>query len=126
MSSTDEVASAIGLPEGTTIDMIEFGFRSAVITDITFGGLDDGQDTTNYRVNSVYNGITLTDQEFDIHYILNALLMDPSDPQYQIAKDVFDELCANINQWLPDSDLEMLNDIAEQYGTNSAEAYQLL
>lgn len=121
MTSTDEVASAIGLPEGTTIDMIEFGFRSAVITDITFGGLDDGQDTTNYRVNSVYNGITLTDQEFDIHYILNALLMDPSDPQYQIAKDVFDELCANINQWLPDSDLEMLNDIAEQYGTNSAE-----
>ena len=121
MTSTEEVMNALGLPEGTTADMIEFGFRSAAITDITFGGLDDGQDTTNYKVNSVYNGITLTDQEFDLHYILNALLMDPSDPQYQIAKSVFDELCANTNQWLPDSDLEMLNEIAEKYGTNSAE-----
>lgn len=121
ITDPNELATAIGLPEGTTVDMIEFGFRSAVFTDVTFGELDDGQDSTSYKVNSVYNGVTLVDQEFDIHYILNALLMDPTDPQYQIAKEVFDKLCDNINQWLPQSDLEMLNEIAEQYGTNSAE-----
>ena len=121
ITDPNELATAIGLPEGTTVDMIEFGFRSAVFTDVTFGELDDGQDSTSYKVNSVYNGVTLVDQEFDIHYILNALLMDPTDPQYQTAKEVFDKLCDNINQWLPQSDLEMLNEIAEQYGTNSAE-----
>ena len=121
ITDPNELATAIGLPEGTTVDMIEFGFRSAVFTDVTFGELDDGQDSTSYKVNSIYNGVTLVDQEFDIHYILNALLMDPTDPQYQTAKEVFDKLCDNINQWLPQSDLEMLNEIAEQYGTNSAE-----
>ena len=121
ITNPNELATAIGLPEGTTVDMIEFGFRSAVFTDVTFGELDDGQDSTSYKVNSIYNGVTLVDQEFDIHYILNALLMDPTDPQYQTAKEVFDKLCDNINQWLPQSDLEMLNEIAEQYGTNSAE-----
>ena len=121
LHGNDEIATALGLPEGTSIDMIEFGFRSAQIIDITFGDLDDGQDTTSYRLNGAYSGVTVTDQEFDLHYILNALLMDPSDPQYQIAKSVFDALCSNTNQWLPESDLEMLNEIAAQYGTSSAE-----
>ena len=121
LNGNEEIAAALGVPEGTNIDMINFGFFSAQITDITFGELDDGQDSTYYKLNGNYGNVTITDQEFDIHYILNALLMDPSDPQYQIAKSVFDELCAHTNQWLPDSDLEMLNDIAEKYGTNSAE-----
>ena len=69
ITDPNELATAIGLPEGTTVDMIEFGFRSAVFTDVTFGELDDGQDSTSYKVNSVYNGVTLVDQEFDIHYI---------------------------------------------------------
>lgn len=121
LHGNEEIAAALGLPEGTNIDMIEFGTFSAQITDITFGGLDDGQDATNFRVNGNYHGVTMTDQEFDIHYILNALLMDPTDPQYQIAKAVFDKLCANTNQWLPQSDLDMLNEVAEKYGTESAE-----
>ena len=121
LHGNEEIAAALGLPEGATIDMIEFGTFSAQITDITFGDLDDGQDTSIYRVNGNYAGVTMVDQEFDIHYILNALLMDPTDPQYKIAKEVFDKLCANTNQWLPQSDLDMLNEVAAQYGTESAE-----
>lgn len=121
LHGNEEIAAALGLPEGTNIDMIEFGAFSAKITDITFGDLDDGQDATNYRVNGNYHGVSITDQEFDVHYVLNALLMDPTDPQYKIAKEVFDKLCANTNQWLPQSDLDMLNEVAAQYGTESAE-----
>lgn len=121
LHGNEEIAAALGVPEGTSIDMIEFGFGSAQITDITFGGLDDGQDSTTYNLNGAYSGVTITDQEFDVHYILNALLMDPTDPQYQTAKAVFDKLCDNINQWLPQSDLDSLNEIAAKYGTNSTE-----
>ncbi len=121
LHGNDEIAAELGVPEGTNVDMIDFGYGSAQIIDITFGGLDDGQDTTNYKLNGIYGNVTVTDQEFDIHYILNALLMDPSDPQYQTAKAVFDKLCENIDQWLPESDLTMLNEVAANYGTNSAE-----
>lgn len=121
LHGTDEVKAALGFSEDQNVDMIEFGYWSAKITDITFGDLEDGQDTTLYNVNSKYTNVTVTDQEFDIHYILNALLMDPSDPQYQIAKGVFDKLCKNTSQWLPQADLDMLNEVAEKYGTNSAE-----
>lgn len=121
LHGNDEIKAALGLSEDQNIDMIEFGHWAANIIDITFGDLDDGQDTTYYNVNSKYTNVTLTDQEFDIHYILNALMMDPSDPQYQIAKSVFDKLCANADQWLPQTDLDMLNEVAEKYGTNSAE-----
>ena len=89
LHGNDEIAAELGVPEGTSVDMIDFGYGTAQITDITFGGLDDGQDTTNYKLNGIYGNITVTDQEFDIHYIMNALLMDPSDPQYQIANNVF-------------------------------------
>lgn len=121
LHGNDEIKAALGLSENQNIDMIEFGHWAANIIDITFGNLDDGQDTTYYNVNSKYTNVTLTDQEFDIHYVLNALLMDPSDPQYQIAKGVFDKLCANADQWLPQEDLDMLNEVASKYGTNSAE-----
>lgn len=121
LHGNQELATALGLPEGTNIDLVEFGTLSAQITDITFGELDDGQDSTSYKVDGTYGNVTMTDQEFDIHYILNALLMDPTDPQYQIAKGVFDKLCENTDQWLPQSDLDMLNEVAAQYGTNSAE-----
>ena len=121
LHGNDEIAAELGVPEGTNVDMIDFGYGSAQIIDITFGDLDDGQDTTNYQLNGIYGNVTVTDQEFDIHYILNTLLMDPSDPQYQIAKGVFDKLCENIDQWLPEADLTMLNEVAAQYGTNSAE-----
>ena len=121
LHGNDEIAAELGVPEGVSVDMIDFGYKTAQIFDITFGELDDGQDTTNYNLNGIYGNVLVTDQEFDIHYILDALLMDPSDPQYQIAKSVFDKLCNNINQWLPDADLDMLNEVAEKYGTNSAE-----
>lgn len=121
LHGTDEIKAALGFSEEQNVDMIEFGHWSANVTDVTFGGLDDGQDSTLYNVDSKYTNITLTNQEFDIHYILNALLMDPSDPQYQIAKGVFDKLCANADQWLEQSDLDMLNEVAAKYGTNSSE-----
>ena len=47
--------------------------------------------------------------------------MDPTDPQYQIAKGVFDDLCAHASQWLPDTDMDELDAVAAEYGTNSAE-----
>lgn len=121
MTDINEVKAAIGIHSSQDVDMIEFGRWSAVFTDYTFGELDDGQDTTDYQVSSAYGGVVLTDQEFDIHYILDALLMDPSDPQYQIAKGIFDKLCANTEQWLPASDLAILDETAAKYGTNSGE-----
>lgn len=122
LQGNEEIAKALGMAEGNNIDTINFGHKSASITDYTFGGLDDGQDSTTYRLNNGnYGGVNYTDQEFDIHYILNALLMDPTDPQYVIAKNIFDDLSKNANQWCPQSDMDELNDVAAQYGTDSAE-----
>lgn len=121
LTDKEQISKALGMPEDQNIDMIKLGYMNAEITDYTFGNLDDGQNKTNSAVYGKYGNVTYTQQEFDIHYILNALLMDPSDPQYQIAKGVFDDLCANTKQWLPDSEMEELNEIAAQYGTNSAE-----
>lgn len=121
IEGNEAVAKALGIPDGNNIDTIKFGYNSAVITDYTFGNLDDGQDSKTYALAGKYGGVTYVNQEFDIHYILNALLMDPSDPQYQIAKAAFDDLCANTSQWLPQSDLDELDAIALQYGTNSLE-----
>lgn len=122
LQGNEEIAKALGMPEGNNIDTINFGHKSASITDYTFGGLDDGQDSTTYRLNNGnYGGVNYTDQEFDIHYILNALLMDPTDPQYVIAKNIFDDLSKNANQWCPQSDMDELNEVAAQYGTDSAE-----
>lgn len=117
----EDVAKALGLSSEQNVDTIVFGYDSVAITDYTFGNLDDGQDSSSYRVNGKYSNVTLTNQEFDIHYILNALLMDPTDPQYKIAKGVFDDLCAHAAQWLPDTDMEELDAVAAEYGTNSAE-----
>ena len=117
----EDVAKALGLSSEQNVDTIVFGYDSVAITDYTFGNLDDGQDSSSYRVNGKYSNVTLTNQEFDIHYILNALLMDPTDPQYQIAKGVFDALCAHASQWLPDTDMDELDAVAAEYGTNSAE-----
>ena len=117
----EDVSKALGLSSEQNVDTIVFGYDSVAITDYTFGNLDDGQDSSSYRVNGKYSNVTLTNQEFDIHYILNALLMDPTDPQYQIAKGVFDDLCAHAGQWLPDTDMDELDAVAAEYGTNSAE-----
>ena len=117
----EDLAKALGLSSEQNVDTIVFGYDSVAITDYTFGNLDDGQDSSSYRVNGKYSNVTLTNQEFDIHYILNALLMDPTDPQYQIAKGVFDDLCAHASQWLPDTDMDELDAVAAEYGTNSAE-----
>lgn len=121
LTDKEQISKAMGMPEGQNIDMIKLGYMNAQIVDYTFGGLDDGQDSSTQAVYGKYGNVTYTKQEFDIDYILNALLMDPSDPQYQIAKGIFDDLCANTSQWLPDSDMDELNEVAAQYGTNSAE-----
>lgn len=121
ITDKDEMAQALGLPSDVVFDVLKLGFMNATFVDYTFGNLDDGQDSSTRDVYGNYANVSLTQQEFDIHYILNALLMDPTDPQYQIAKEIFDELCANSSQWLPDSDLEELNQVAAEYGTNSAE-----
>ncbi len=121
LEGNEEVAKALGMPNGTNIDTINFGYNTAVITDYTFGNLDDGQDSKTSVLAGNYANVTYTNQEFDIHYILNALLMDETDPQYNIAKNIFDDLVANINQWMPQSDMDELDEIAAQYGTNSAE-----
>lgn len=122
ITGKEEAAKALGLPDDNNVDTINLGYQSATITDYTFGNLDDGQDSTSYRVNGgKYSNVVYTNQEFDVHYILNALLMDPTDPQYQIASQIFNDLCANMNQWLPVSEQQELDEIANQYGTNSAE-----
>lgn len=117
----EEIAKALGLPSSKNVDTIVFGYDTAAIIDYTFGNLDDGQDSSSAKLSGKYSNVIYTNQEFDIDYILNALLMDPNDPQYVIAKGIFDDLTAHVNQWLPDSDLEELNSIAAEYGTNSAE-----
>ena len=121
ITGKDEIAKTLGLPSSENIDTVKLGYMNAQIVDYTFGNLDDGQDRTSQDVYGNYANVTYDKQEFDIHYILNALLMDPTDPQYQIAKGIFDELCASTSQWLPDSDMEELDAVAQQYGTNSVE-----
>ena len=121
ITGKDEIAKTLGLPSSENIDTVKLGYMNAQIVDYTFGNLDDGQDRTSQDVYGNYANVTYDKQEFDIHYILNALLMDPTDPQYQIAKGIFDELCASTSQWLPNSDMEELDAVAQQYGTNSAE-----
>lgn len=118
----EEIAKTLGMPEGSNIDTITFGYQKVQLTDYTFGNLDNGQDkTTQNLTNGPYSNVSYVSQEFDLHYIFNALLMDPTDPQYQIAKGIFDDLCANMDQWLPIEDKQYLDDIANEYGTDSAE-----
>lgn len=121
MQGKDAAAKALGLPDGEHVDTINLGYMTAQITNYTFGNLDDGQDGTKQTVYNKYANVSYVQQEFDLHYIMNALLIDPSDPQYQIAKGVFDDLCAHMNQWLPASDQEELDKVAAEYGNNSAE-----
>lgn len=116
----EEAAAALGI-DGENIDTLNFGRMSAQITDYTFGNLDDGQDSSTSKVSGLYNGVTYTQQEFDLDYIFNALLMNPNDPQYKIAAQIFDDLVDNMNQWCPASDLEALDEIAAEYGTNSVQ-----
>lgn len=117
----DAAAKALGLPDGEDVDTISLGYMTAKITNYTFGNLDDGQDGTKQTVYNKYANVSYVQQEFDIHYIMNALLIDPSDPQYQIAKGIFDDLCLHVNQWLPVADQEELDKVAAEYGNNSAE-----
>lgn len=116
-----EIAQALGVSSDQNVDTVTMGHRNAAVTDYTFGGLDDGQDKTVKTGGSSYGGVTYIDQEFDIDYILNSLLMDPSDPQYQIAKGIFDDLCEHTSQWLKPGDLDDLNKTADEFGTNSEE-----
>ena len=116
-----EIATALGLSE-ENIDTINFGVNKAEVTDYTFGNLDDGQDSTTSRITGgFYSNVTYKQQEFDLDYIFNALLMNPNDPQYQIAAEIFDNLVNNMHQWCPESDLAELDEIAAQYGTNSVQ-----
>ena len=117
----DEIASVLGL-DGADFDTINFGFNKAEVTDYTFGNLEDGQDSTSSRVSGgLYSNVTYKQQEFDLDYIFNALLMNPNDPQYQIASQVFDDLVNNMKQWCSESDLAELDEIAAEYGTNSVQ-----
>ena len=47
--------------------------------------------------------------------------MNPNDPQYQIAAGIFNDLSEHLTQWCPQSDLDALDEVAAQYGTNSTE-----
>ena len=120
IEGTDEAADALGFGSNT-VDTLDMGYKSATATDYTFGNLDDGQDSTTSYMVSGYGNVAYVQQEFDIHYILNALLMNPDDPQYQIAAGIFNDLSEHLTQWCPQSDLDALDEVAAQYGTNSAE-----
>lgn len=120
IQGSDEAAAALGFGSNT-VDTLDMGYKSATATDYTFGNLDDGQDSTTSYLVSGYGNVAYVQQEFDIHYILNALLMNPDDPQYQIAVGIFNDLFEHLTQWCPQSDLDALDEIAAQYGTNSAE-----
>ncbi len=121
IEGNEEVAQALGFSSDTDIDTLNLGYKSATATDYTFGNLDDGQDSSTSYLNSGYGNVAYVNQEFDIHYILNALLMNPNDPQYQIAEGIFNDLVDNLYQWCPQSDIDALDEIAAQYGTESAE-----
>ena len=116
-----DVAKALGFSSDSDVDTIDFGYKSATVTDYTFGNLDDGQDSSTSYLVSGYGNVAYVKQEFDIHYILNALLMNPDDPQYQIATGIFNDLCENLNQWCPQSDIDALDAVAAEYGIESTE-----
>lgn len=117
----DSVAALLGL-SGKDYDTIQFGYQTANVTNYTFGDLEDGQDSSTIKDNSPYfYNVSYNTQEFDIHYVLNGLLMNPDDPQYQIATEIFNNLIDTMHQWCPQSDLQALDAIAAQYGTESAE-----
>ena len=120
IQGSDEAAQALGF--GTNnVDTLDMGYKSATATDYTFGNLDDGQDSTKSYVVSGYGNVAYVQQEFDVHYILNALLMNPNDPQYQIAEGIFQDLTEHLIQWCPQADIDALDQIAAQYGVESAE-----
>lgn len=117
----DSVAALLGL-SGKDYDTIQFGYQTANVTNYTFGDLEDGQDSSTAKDTSPYfSNVSYKTQEFDIHYIMNGLLMNPDDPQYQIATEIFNNLIDTMHQWCPQSDLQALDAIAAQYGTESAE-----
>lgn len=119
----EEVATVLGLTDPSTVDTLNFGYNSVNVTNYTFGNLSDGQDSTmSSAAPSRYSSrVSVVNQEFDIDYIMNALLMNPDDPQYQIAAGIFDDLVANMNQWCPPEDLAELDAVAAEHGTNSQE-----
>ena len=120
IQGSDEAAVALGFGSNT-VDTLDMGYKSATATDYTFGNLDDGQDSTTSYLVSGYGNVAYVQQEFDIHYILNALLMNPDDPQYQIAAGIFNDLLEHLTQWCSQADIDALDQVAAQYGTNSAE-----
>lgn len=121
-NGNEQVAQILGLDSDSNFDTISFGYKTAEIVDYTFGNLSDGQDTTQRGLTGGrYGNVTYNQKEFDIDYIMDALLMNPNDPQYQIAAQIFDELVATMDQWCPQEDLAELDSIAAQYGTNSVE-----
>ena len=121
IQGNEDVAKALGFSSDSDVDTIDFGYKSATVTDYTFGNLDDGQDSSTSYLVSGYGNVAYVKQEFDIHYILNALLMNPDDPQYQIATGIFNDLCENLNQWCPQSDIDALDAVAAEYGIESTE-----
>ena len=42
--------------------------------------------------------------------------MNPNDPQFQIAQGILKDLADNISQWLPQSEIDNLNAIADHVG----------
>lgn len=120
-----DVAELLGL-DGENVDTLEISISGVKATDYTFGNLDDGQDSTTTKKNSGKYGVTFETQEFDLHYILDVLLQNPDDPQYQIACEIFEELNANLTQWLPDEAYDEIIRCEEQYGVDSVEYKALL
>ena len=120
IQGSDEAAVALGFGSNT-VDTLDMGYKSATATDYTFGNLDDGQDSTTSYLVSGYGNVAYVQQEFDIHYILNALLMNPDDPQYQIAAGIFNDLSEHLTQWCSQADIDALDQVAAQYGVESAE-----
>ena len=45
--------------------------------------------------------------------------MNPNDPQYQIAEDIFNDLVDNLYQWCPQSDIDALDEIADMAATEN-------
>lgn len=121
------ILGLLGLDESQDVDTISFDYKTAEITNYTFGNLDDGQHSSSYNLGGGrFGNVKYTQKEFDIDYIMNALLMNPNDPQYQIASSIFNELVTNMHQWCPQSDLEELDAVAAEHGTNSTEYKEAL
>ena len=120
IQGSDEAAAALGFGSNT-VDTLSMGYKSATATDYTFGNLDDGQDSSTSYMVSGYGNVAYVQQEFDVHYILNALLMNPDDPQYQIAAGIFNDLTEHLTQWCSQADIDALDQVAAQYGVESSE-----